>query len=564
MQTTPHLNIKAACLHFVERTLRGIHLSKPSMALSAFLYAALLLTCLIPRALTFTPPHIVLIVADDLGWNDVGFHGSEIKTPNIDKLAYEGVILNNYYVSPICTPTRGCLMTGRYPIHLGLQHYVISAPEPWGLPLNHTTMAGHLKHLGYATHIVGKWHLGFFKTEYLPTRRGFDSHVGYWSGKEDYYTHMDQDGYWGLDFRRDMAVVNETFYSTEQYTKEALKILEHHNKSQPLFLYLAHQAVHAGNGNAPLQAPQRYVDRFPYILDHKRRIFAGMTAALDDSVGTVVSALHDLDMIDNTIIVFTTDNGGPANNYDGNAACNYPLRGTKNTLWEGGVHGVGFVHSRLLNVNHTQTHNLVHVSDWLPTLYGAAGGDVADLGNIDGVNLWDMLKNSGPNVRSEVLHNIDPRSNFSAISVDDYKLIQGDISGGRNDGWYPCNPPSENQNFWKPNAQNFHNSDESLAEIPAETRKTRAHNRHTPYVIDCGPASTDPTAVCDPSTAPCLFHIPSDPCEFNNIAQSNPGIVRVLQKALSVYAATAVEPVNRPPDKNANPTLHGGVWGPWQ
>lgn len=233
-------------------------------------------------------------------------------------------------------------------------------------------------------------------------------------------------------------------------------------------------------------------------------------------------------------------------------------RGTKNTLWEGGVHGVGFIHSRLLNVHHTQTNNLCHVTDWLPTLYSAAGGNVADLGEIDGDNLWDMLKNDGPNVRAELLHNIDPHSNFSAIRVGEYKLIQGDISGGRNDGWYPCNPPTKNQNFSKPNS---HHDNHSLAKIPS---KTKAFNRNTPYVIECGPASTDPRAVCDPSAAPCLFRIPLDPCEVNNIAWSNPDIVMMLQKILSVYAASAVEPVNQPPDKNADPALQGGAWGPWQ
>ncbi|XP_053408651.1 arylsulfatase B-like isoform X4 [Mercenaria mercenaria] len=505
-------------------------------------------------------PNIVLIVADDLGWSDVGFHGSEIKTPNIDKLAYDGVILNNYYVSPICTPTRGSLMTGRHPIHLGLQHYVISAPEPWGLPLNHTTMAQHLKHLGYATHIVGKWHLGFFRKEYLPTSRGFDSHYGYWGGKEDYFNHLEFDVYRGLDFRRNLKVVNYTAYSTEEYTKEAVNIISTHNKSKPLFLYLAHQAVHAGNGNDPLQAPQAYVDRFPYIISKKRRIFAGMAAALDDSVGEVARALRNNGLMDNTIIVFSTDNGGPANGYDGNAACNFPLRGTKNTMWEGGVHGVGFVHSPLLKKRHIKTDNMIHVSDWLPTLYSAAGGNISDLGLIDGIDMWEMLRENGSNVRNEILHNIDPKSKFSAIRVGDYKLVQGDISGGRDDGWYQCDFPFASNESLKFESSAF--NDTYKTEMSKQLSKRHAPN--TPYNIDCGKRPENYIDSCQPTKSPCLFHIPTDPCEYNNIADAYPAVVENLLGRIKELSTSAVEPVNKPNDKLANPALHGGVWVPWQ
>ncbi|KAL4228573.1 hypothetical protein ACF0H5_011623 [Mactra antiquata] len=560
---------------------------------------SLMLTCFIHAQ----RPNIILIVADDLGWDDVGFHGSEVKTPNIDKLAYDGVILNNYYVSPICTPTRGSLMTGRHPIHLGLQHgvirapepyglplnhttmaqhlkhlgyathivgkhYVISAPEPWGLPLNHTTMAQHFKHLGYSTHIVGKWHLGFFREEYLPTNRGFDSHYGYWTGKEDYFNHLDQDVYMGLDYRRNLAVVNHTAYSTEEYTNEAVKIINSHNKSEPLFLYLAHQAVHAGNSQAPLQSPDEYVNRFPYIDNSRRRTFAGMAAALDDSVGEVVRTLNHNNMMDNTIIVFSTDNGGPANNYDKNSACNYPLRGTKNTLWEGGVHGVGFVHSRLLKKKHVKTDSMVHVSDWLPTLYSAAGGDGADLGLIDGIDQWEMILNNGSSVRTEILHNIDPVNKFSAIRVGDYKLIQGDISGGRNDHWYPCSFPFEPEEYnatdsvYEKIVQSLYEKEISIRAKMSSTFSN--HSPNSPFNIMCGDPPANYTTNCLPQKAACLFHIPTDPCEYNNIADKNPEIVANLQARIQRHAEGAVPPVNKPIDKSANPLFHGGVWVPWQ
>ncbi|GFT08316.1 arylsulfatase B [Trichonephila clavipes] len=142
---------------------------------------------------TFGKPNIILLVADDLGFNDVGVHGStQIPTPNLNALAQNGVLLNNYYVCPVCSPSRGALMTGLYPIHTGLQRGPIPSSQPYGLPLKHIIMPQWFKKLNYATHAIGKWHLGFFRKEYTPVYRGFDSHYGYWGGKEDYYDHTQQ------------------------------------------------------------------------------------------------------------------------------------------------------------------------------------------------------------------------------------------------------------------------------------------------------------------------------------------------------------------------------------
>jgi len=187
-------------------------------------------------------PNIVFILADDLGWYDVGFHGSkDIPTPNLDALAYDGVILGNYYVQPLCTPTRAALMTGRYPIRVGLQHSVLVSAQPFGLPLNETIMPTYLKQLGYDTHIVGK------------------------------------NKSWGLDFYRDDEVVDTDYgqYSTELFTNEAEKIINNHDTSKPLYLYMAHQAVHSGNKVAPLQAPKKYVERMAHIKNATRRLYAG-------------------------------------------------------------------------------------------------------------------------------------------------------------------------------------------------------------------------------------------------------------------------------------------------
>lgn len=220
---------------------------------------------------------------------------------------------------------------------------------------------------------------------------------------------------------------------------------------------------------------------------------------------------------------------------------------------------MGFVHSRLLKKRHVKTNSMIHVSDWLPTLYSAAGGNLADLGQIDGVNQWDMLQVDGPSVRNEILHNIDPKSKFSAIRVGDYKLVQGDISGGRNDGWYLCTPPIDDSNFTNSPMEYF---DGYVTEM--EIRREKRGTPNTPFLVNCGDIPENYTETCFPTKEPCLFHIPTDPCEYFNIAKSNPDIVKNLLGRIEEYSKTAVEPVNKPIDKLANPSFHGGVWVPWQ
>ncbi|KAI8440600.1 hypothetical protein MSG28_001821 [Choristoneura fumiferana] len=374
-------------------------------------------------------PHIVLIVADDLGWNDVGFHGSDqIPTPNIDALAYSGRPLQQYYVAPICTPSRAALMTGKYPIHTGMQHGVIYGMEPRGLPLSEKILPQYLKELGYKTHLVGKWHLGHYKKEYLPLNRGFDSHTGFWTGKIDMYDHTNQEhNTWGTDFRRGFEVAHDLFgqYATDVYTDEAIKVITAHNKTEPLFLMIAHSAVHSGNRDEFLRAPDSVVNQFEHIKDYQRRKFAAVMSKLDESVGKVVESLQSGGLLENSIVIFTTDNGGAAAGFNDNAASNYPLRGVKNTLWEGGVRGAALLWSPLLACKSKVASQSMHISDWLPTLVSAAGGNASNIENIDGFDLWPALSEDQPSVRTSILHNIDDIFGSAAISVDKWKLHKG-------------------------------------------------------------------------------------------------------------------------------------------
>ncbi|MCZ6462872.1 MAG: arylsulfatase, partial [Proteobacteria bacterium] len=276
-------------------------------------------------------PNVLLILADDLGWNDVGYHGSEIRTPHLDALATEGVRLESFYVQPYCSATRAALLTGRYPMRMGLQKGLIRPWEKDGLPLEERTLAEALKGAGYATAALGKWHLGAAREAYLPLWRGFDHHYGHYNGAIDYFTH---ELYGGLDWHRNGIAVDEEGYATDLLADEAVRWIRRVDPGRPFFLYLAFNAPHS-----PLQAPDEQRDRYPEIDDPRRRIYAAMVSALDDGVGRIVAALEEDGRLDDTIVVFASDNGGhPKAEGD-----NTPLRGQKGNAYEGGIRVPAFV-----------------------------------------------------------------------------------------------------------------------------------------------------------------------------------------------------------------------------
>jgi arylsulfatase B/arylsulfatase I/J len=467
-------------------------------------------------------PNILFILADDYGFHDIGYHDSEIKTPVLDMLASQGVKLENYYVQSTCTPTRSQLLSGRYQIHTGMQGGIIWPAQPSGHPLNDTFLPQKLKDEGYATHAVGKWHLGFYKASYMPTRRGFDSFYGYLTGAEDYFSHTAKAGFpmwkeWkGLDFHRNEQVVrNENgIYSTHLFTKEVINIIDQHNTSQPLFIYLPFQAVHG-----PLQVPDSYMEPYKHIKNKDRRTYAGMVSAMDEAVGNITEALHKKGIMDNTVIIFSSDNGGRISK-GGN---NWPLRGWKSSLWEGGIRAVGFVHSNKLENHGSVSRALMHVTDWYPTIVHLAGGDITDL-TLDGYNQWDAISHGAQSRRREILHNINPVINMegvhtqfrAAIRVGDLKLLIGEPGNG---SWIP--PPD--------------------MACPGQC--------HHPTIRGYGTW---------------LFNITADPEERNDLSSVYPDRVAELMSRLETYNRTAVPVYYPPPDHNANPALHDNVWLPWE
>ncbi|XP_028987130.1 arylsulfatase I-like isoform X2 [Betta splendens] len=350
------------------------------------------------------PPHIIFILTDDQGFNDIGYHNPSIRTPTLDKLAAEGVTLENYYVQPICTPSRSQLLTGRYQIHTGLQHSIIRPRQPSCLPSHLDTLPERLREAGYSTHMVGKWHLGFYRKACLPTRKGFDSFFGSLTGSVDYYSYgsCDGPGLCGYDLHEDEAVAwgHEGKYSTLLFTQRARKILQNHDPAErPLFLLLSLQAVHT-----PLTPPKAYIYPYHTMANVARRKYAAMVSTVDESVRNVTYALRKYGFYKNSVIIFSTDNG--AQPFTGGS--NWPLRGRKGTYWEGGVRGLAFVHSPLLRRRRRVSRALLHITDWFPTLVGLAGGDSSKSPGLDGFDVWPAISEGKESPRQEILHNINP------------------------------------------------------------------------------------------------------------------------------------------------------------
>jgi arylsulfatase A-like enzyme len=366
-------------------------------------------------------PHIVYIVADDLGWKDVGFHGSDIRTPNIDKLAQGGARLEQFYVQPMCTPTRAALMTGRYPCRYGLQTLVIPTPSKYGLPTDEWLLPQALKQAGYSTVMVGKWHLGHADRKFWPRQRGFDYHYGSMIGEVDYFTHSSDNV---MDWFRDNQPVKEEGYVTQLWGKDAVARVNAHDPTTPLFLYLAFTAPHA-----PYQAPEEYLNQYGHIQDPTRRAYAAMITCMDDEIGKVVAALSEKKMRENTLIVFMSDNGGNRNTkLSGDVdvsklnlpADNGPYRGGKGDVYEGGTRAAALANWPG-RIKPGEVTEVMHVVDMFPTLAGLAGASTDNGKPLDGVNVWSTISEGKPSPRQEVVYNIDPFR--GSVRVGDWKLI---------------------------------------------------------------------------------------------------------------------------------------------
>jgi len=338
---------------------------------------ALLLSALAPAALE-TSPNIVLMMADDVGWNDVGFNNSEIRTPAIDRLAVEGLRLDRYYAFSLCTPTRVAIMTGRSPLRFGMASPII---DHGGLPLDETTMGDVFQAAGYQTWYAGKWHLGHSKRAYFPNERGWSHSYGSLTGGLDHYSHNSDVLMGAPDWHRNGKALEEEGHTTDLYTAEAVRLIEGRDRERPFLLYLSWNAPHT-----PLQAAEEHLREYAHIEDEVRRTYAAMMTHLDESVAELIAALEREDLRERTLVIWLSDNGG----YPVGGGDNSPLRGGKGSPLEGGTRVPALVNCPGM-IKPGILAQLVSAHDWLPTLISASGIERQAGNPFDGYDMWPAI-----------------------------------------------------------------------------------------------------------------------------------------------------------------------------
>jgi len=502
-----------------------------------------------------------------LGWTDVGFHGSSFPTPNLDRLAEEGVKLDRYYVQQVCSPTRSALMTARYPFRTGLQHATTLLPGSTAkIPSDTATIAEVLKTVGYSTHAIGKWHLGYASWEDTPIGRGFDSYAGYLQGGEDYYNHTLKGG---MDLWRNKTAAWDAYgtHSTSFFMEEAKRVLDSRDPAVPMFMYFAHQEIHA-----PLEAPPHSGQACAHVnvtspigkeATAGRHTLCTMASNMDTAVGAFVAMLKAKGMWDTTILWLTTDNGGMTYGVHADVqapvavstSSNWPLRGGKATLFEGGVRGVSLVSGGFLPDEargKTRTELMQHVD--LPATMAKLAGAQWTLGTPDGLDIWDAVAHGGSSKRIEVPINVDTcvgltgsppcarSSKYNALISSRWKLIEANwwlpvcpnttwcTGAGMYDGWWTKDPYTHISV----------NASSQQGSMPVS-----GLNRGGLW----------------------LFDIAADPNEEENVAASNPGVVQRMRARLAALADPKNgyrDPQFNFPHPRALPALHNGTWAPYK
>jgi len=415
-------------------------------------------------------PHIIMVVLRDMGFDDVSLHGNpEIPTPNIDRIANHGVILQQYYTTPYCEDSVTAYRTGKYPIHYRKPRYGDQQPVTYDL-----------------------WN-------YLDIQSYVIREVG----------------------TIDCEDTNIPFYPWDVVQKSEF-VLREHDQNYPLFLQINFPQLHA---DYPAQVPTEYLDKVKSIPSEGRRIYAGMIMELDRAVGHLIRIMYDTGILHNGILAFTTLTGGTKGNNFYTWPSNYPFRGGNGTVWEGGSRALSFVYSNRIAKRGRASYGLMHITDWLPTLFRLAGGNPEHVVNGDGMDLWDTINAEGYSPRMEVLYGIYGKR--SAVRVGDFKLIIGE---------------------------------DSVPLSSRPTAKAEMDNLMRPMTVwdselEC---TVYPDAIgCWPDISPCLFNVRFDPCEVNNVAYYMPQTVEALRYSLERYNDTALYREDR--DKRQSADVRGAA-----
>ena len=367
---------------------------------------ALALFALVPTAGANERPNVIIFVADDLGWADVGYHGGPIDTPSLDRLANEGVELRRFYTTPICSPTRAALMTGRDPMRLGVAYAVIMPWSNVGIHPDEHFMPQSFLAAGYQTAMVGKWHLGHAQQTYHPNQRGFEHFYGHLHTEVGYFPPFANQG--GKDFQRNGESISDEGYESYLLADEAARWIRSRDTEKPFFLYMPFIAPHT-----PLDAPPDLVEKYKDLEDDRqparstntdrtrrlsrlmlresaRPMYAAVVEGMDRAIGKVLDTLDELALAENTIVLFLSDNGGAA--YAMGGADNVPLRGGKGETFEGGIRVVASLRWPAEIEGNSRAEQIMSVMDVFPTLAAAVGIEPRNKRKLDGRNMWSAIK----------------------------------------------------------------------------------------------------------------------------------------------------------------------------
>jgi arylsulfatase B len=401
--------------------IRGVKQRRNAL-LGSLLVVASTAAMTTPALTAAEQPNIVYVLADDLGWRDVGFHKGALSTPNIDALAAGGAVLNSFYSQPFSSQARAALLTGRYPMRYGLQTLSITSDSKYGLPTRERTLSQALKDSGYYTAYVGTWLLGHANQEYWPTRRGFDHFYGTYAGLSEPVLRKNSKA----DWRRNERRVRETGYVTDLIGKEAVNVIKKHDTASPLLLMVSFDTPARYYG-----APKKYLDTHKDIADDARRNYAAALSALDENVGEIVAALEKRGILNNTLIIFQSDNGGalPMRFATGDGdirsvvSDNGVFRQGKGSLYEGGVRVVALAHWPGRIKPNTIVTQPIHVTDMYVTLLKLAGASLQQRKKPDGVDALPMIADAQLTTRKgkEILLNVEDF--HGAIRIGEWKLI---------------------------------------------------------------------------------------------------------------------------------------------
>jgi arylsulfatase A-like enzyme len=424
---------------------------RPLPLLAVFVW---LFSRLVGAADATAKPNIVIFLSDDMGWTQVGFNGGkEIATPNIDRIAREGVKLTQFYVQSVCSPTRAALLTGRYPFRNGMEERSHGNDMAGMLP-DERTLAQALKSAGYATGIFGKWHLGLWRQHHLPRQRGFDHQYGFYGALIDSFTRVRGNTY---DWHRNEELLQEPGYSTFLIADEFSRLLEQQDRAKPFFYYVPFNAVHGPHGAPP-----------EYLAKHNGNAQHAMLECMDVAIGRMLKALERKGVLDDTLVIFVNDNGGPRR------LSNAPYRGFKGDTYEGGVRVPCVLRWPAKIKAGTTVNEMLHIVDFFPTLVGLAGGTLQQPLPLDGRDAWSTIAQGKPTPHVEIVLSVpgfgDSETGPPAIRVGDFKLVGDELYNIAQD-------PSEKNNLAAVQPETVRRLKARLDQLARERRTPEAHTR---------------------------------------------------------------------------------------